>query len=76
MTVATRITVPLLSNDNIRDAARHLEWLVRDLRLIHNLREPTSRKVLMAQLRVRHAHKTLMAAAVGDTAKQNFKGAT
>jgi sorbitol-specific phosphotransferase system component IIA len=53
-----------------------LEWLAKDLRRIHNLHEPTSRKVLMAQLRVRHAHKTIMIAAVGDEARQNFHKAT
>ena len=76
MTVATRITVPLLSNDHIRDAAREMEWLAKDLRRIHNLQEPLSRKVIKAQYRVMLTHKSLKLAACGDNSKQIFHKAT
>lgn len=76
MTVATRITVPLLSDENIRDAARELEWLARDLRRIHTANGLAGRKVLLAQHRVRMAHKSLMVAAVGENSRQNFHKAT
>lgn len=73
--VATRITVPLLSDVNIRDAARELEWLAKDLRRIHNMEGTAHKKVLIARSRVRMAHKSLMFSAVGEVHPRNFHGA-